>query len=215
MLTKKQTRLAIAIMGKMFPDAKPSLVAQTPFQYLIAVLLSAQATDISVNKVTPKLFSDFPDPQTMAAASEAALRQDIHSIGLYRNKAKHMKAASQALVENFGGVVPKRRQDLVTLPGVGRKTAAVVLADAFNIPAFAVDTHVTRVTKRVQIVAADASVLQIEQRMTHLLPKKLWVAAHHRLIYFGRYHCLARAPKCLQCPLLSICADGQQRLAVH
>lgn len=215
MLTKKQTRLAIGIMGKMFPDAKPSLTAQTPFQYLIAVLLSAQATDISVNKVTPKLFSDFPDPQAMAAASEAALRQDIHSIGLYRNKAKHMKAASQVLVEKFNGVVPKTRQALVTLPGVGRKTAAVVLADAFGVPAFAVDTHVTRVTKRLQIVANDASVLQIEQRMTHLLPKKLWVPAHHRLIYFGRYHCLARGPKCLQCPLLSICADGQQRLALN
>lgn len=214
MLSKKQTQQAVEIMGKMFPNAQPSLDARTPFQYMISVMLSAQATDISVNKVTPKLFRDFPDPQAMAAASETALQADIHSIGLYRNKAKHMKAASQALLDDFNGVVPSTRAELMQLPGVGRKTADVVLADAFGIPAFAVDTHVTRVTKRLRMVPQKATVLEIEQRMMKLLPENLWVTAHHRMIYFGRYHCLARAPKCEQCPLLSICADGQQRLGL-
>ncbi|MFD1317402.1 endonuclease III [Loigolactobacillus zhaoyuanensis] len=214
MLSKQQTQQAVVIMGEMFPDAQPSLDARTPFQYMISVMLSAQATDISVNKVTPQLFTDFPDPQTMAAATETALQQDIRSIGLYRNKAKHMKAASQALLDDFNGVVPRTRADLMQLPGVGRKTADVVLADAFGIPAFAVDTHVTRVTKRLHMVPQKATVLEIEQRLMKLLPQELWITAHHQMIYFGRYQCLARTPKCAQCPLLGMCADGQHRLGL-
>ncbi|MFC6169124.1 endonuclease III [Loigolactobacillus jiayinensis] len=214
MLSKQQTQQAVAIMGEMFPDAQPSLDARTPFQYMISVMLSAQATDISVNKVTPKLFTDFPDPQTMAAASETTLQLAIHSIGLYRNKAKHMKAASQALLTDFNGVVPHTRAELMQLPGVGRKTADVVLADAFGIPAFAVDTHVTRVTKRLHMVPQNATVLEIEQKMMKQLPEDQWVTAHHQMIYFGRYQCLARAPKCAQCPLLELCADGQHRLGL-
>ncbi|MFD0897232.1 endonuclease III [Loigolactobacillus binensis] len=214
MLTKQQIQAAVAVMSKMFPDAQPSLDARTPFQYMISVMLSAQATDISVNKVTPQLFKDYPDPQTMAAASEVALQADIHSIGLYRNKAKHMKAASEALLRDFNGVVPHTRNELMRLPGVGRKTADVVLADAFGIPAFAVDTHVTRVTKRLRMVPQKATVLEIEQRMMQMMPEAQWVATHHTMIYFGRYQCLARAPKCEQCPLLDICAEGQQRLGL-
>ncbi|ANK59524.1 endonuclease III [Loigolactobacillus backii] len=213
MLSKTKTQYAVKVMGEMFPDARPSLRAASPFQYLVSVMLSAQATDISVNKVTPQLFKHFPTAIEMAAATETAIQQDIHSIGLYRNKAKHIKATSQALLVNFAGVVPSNRQDLMSLPGVGRKTADVVLADAFAEPAFAVDTHVERVTKRLHMVPQKASVLEVEQLMMQKLPKERWITAHHRMIYFGRYQCLARAPKCTTCPLLSVCLAGQQRLA--
>lgn len=212
MLGKAQTLKAVQIMGDMFPDAKPSLRSRTPFQYLVSVMLSAQATDVSVNQVTPTLFKDFPDPAAFAKASEAEIQADIRSIGLYRNKAKHIKAASQQLLTEFNGVVPKTHHELMSLPGVGRKTADVVLADAFHIPAFAVDTHVTRVTKRLKIVPESANTLKIEQIVTSKLPQELWITAHHRMIYFGRYHCTARQPKCDVCPLLEMCETGQQLL---
>lgn len=212
MLNQEQTLKAVQVMGDMFPDAQPSLRSRTPFQYLVSVMLSAQATDVSVNLVTPALFKDFPDPQAFASATETEIQADIRSIGLYRTKAKHIKAASQQLLRDFDGVVPQTHHELMSLPGVGRKTADVVLADAFHIPAFAVDTHVTRVTKRLKIVPESANTLKIEQIVMSKLPEDLWITAHHRMIYFGRYHCTARNPKCEVCPLLDMCETGQQRL---
>ncbi|KRL62098.1 endonuclease III [Latilactobacillus fuchuensis] len=213
MLSKTKTRWAFDQLYTLIPDAKGALVADSPFQLLIAVMLSAQATDVSVNKVTPKLFRDFPTPTSFANASLESIEVDIHSIGLYHNKAKHIKTCCQQLIADFGGEVPQTHAELEQLAGVGRKTANVVLGDAFNVPSFAVDTHVTRIAKRLRISAQNASVIQIERDFQAKLPESDWVKAHHTLILFGRQYCTARNPKCQQCPLLTICAAGQQYLA--
>lgn len=211
MLSKEKTIWAVHQMMLEFPEAMGALHSDTPFHLLIAVMLSAQATDVSVNKVTPKLFARFPEPKDLAAAEIPEIEAYIRSIGLYHNKAKHLKACAQKILSDFDGVVPNNRAGLVSLPGVGRKTANVVLGDAFNVPAFAVDTHVQRIAKRLQIVKQSASVVEVEQVMTKRLPENEWVKSHHTLIFFGRYQCMARNPKCPTCPLLEICAEGQKR----
>ncbi|BBM18200.1 endonuclease III [Enterococcus avium] len=199
-------------MYQMFPDAVGELHSESPFQLLIAVILSAQATDVSVNKATPALFAVYPTPEAMAQAPMEDLIAKIKTIGLYRNKAKNIKACAQMLLENYGGSVPTTREELIKLPGVGRKTANVVLGDAFGVPAIAVDTHVERVTKRLRICKLSASVTEVEATLMRKIPKELWVKSHHTLIFFGRYHCTARAPKCDICPLLDMCQDGKDRL---
>lgn len=163
MLSKDQIELAIATMREKYPQARTSLVADTDFHFLLAVILSAQATDKSVNLVTPALFARFPTPNDLAQVTATDVEPYIKTIGLYRNKARYLVACAQKLVTDYGGVVPAQREELVKLPGVGRKTANVVLSERFGVPAFAVDTHVSRIAKRLQIVAADASVTQIER----------------------------------------------------
>lgn len=215
MLNQTQTQQALAIMGEMFPDAHGELVHENAFQLLIAVILSAQATDVGVNKATPGLFAAYPTPQALAQAPLEDIMAKIKTIGLYRNKSKNIKACAEKLLTDFGGEVPRTREALMSLPGVGRKTANVVLGDAFGVPAIAVDTHVERVSKRLRICKQKASVLEVEETLMKKLPKDSWVTAHHRIIFFGRYHCLARSPKCQGCPLLFMCMDGQQRLQVR
>lgn len=212
MLSKEKTLWAVHQMMREFPDAMGALHSDSPFHLLVAVILSAQATDVSVNKVTPALFERFPDPAAFATADVAEIETYIRSIGLYHNKAKHLKACGETLLRDFGGVVPGNRADLVKLPGVGRKTANVVLGDAFGVPAFAVDTHVQRIAKRLQIVKQSASVTDVEKALTARIPETEWVKAHHTLIFFGRYQCMARNPKCATCPVLSVCAEGQKRM---
>lgn len=212
MLTKAQTQAAIAEMSRMFPDARRELVADNPFHLLIAVALSAQATDVSVNKATPALFAAYPTVEAVANAPLADIMSYIKTIGLYRNKAKNMKACAQKLLADFNGVVPQTLEELMTLPGIGRKTADVMLADAFGIPAIAVDTHVERVCKRLRICRLKDSVLEVEETLMRKIPQAAWIHTHHVLIFFGRYHCLARNPKCAICPLLEICKEGQQRM---
>ena len=212
MLSKENTMLAIEEMYKMFPDAHGELVHKNPFELLIAVILSAQATDVSVNKATPGLFQAFPDPETLAQASVEEIIPKIKTIGLYRNKAKNIKACAEQLLERFNGKVPSTREELMSLPGVGRKTADVVLGDAFGIPAIAVDTHVERVSKRLRICKLNASVLEVEETLMRKVPENLWVKTHHTMIFFGRYHCTARNPKCEVCPLLPMCQDGKMRM---
>lgn len=212
MLSKENTIKAIEIMGEMFPEADCELEHQNVFQLLIAVILSAQATDKSVNKVTPSLFAKYPDPQAFATAPLEEIMAAIRTIGLFRNKAKNIKACSEMLLRDFNGQVPNTREELMRLPGVGRKTADVVLSEGFQIPAIAVDTHVERIAKRLRICRQKASVLEVEETLMKKLPKSSWIAAHHRLIFFGRYHCLARSPKCDGCPLLFLCQEGKQRL---
>ncbi|MDT2658471.1 endonuclease III [Enterococcus hulanensis] len=212
MLSKERTMEAMSRMYDMFPDAVGELHSDSPFQLLIAVILSAQATDVSVNKATPALFSAYPTPEALAQAPIEDIIAKIKTIGLYRNKAKNIKACAQMLLDNYGGVVPATRDELIKLPGVGRKTANVVLGDAFGVPAIAVDTHVERVTKRLRICKLNASVTEVEATLMRKIPKELWVKSHHTLIFFGRYHCTARAPKCEICPLLDMCQDGKDRL---
>lgn len=212
MLSKEKTMEAIEIMYEMFPNAECELKHKNPFELLIAVILSAQATDVSVNKATPGLFAAFPTPEALAAAPVEEIIAKIKTIGLYRNKAKNIKACAQQLLERFNGEVPQTRDELVSLPGVGRKTANVVMGDAFGEPAFAVDTHVERVSKRLRICKLNANVTEVEQTLMRKVPKELWVKTHHTMIFFGRYHCLARAPKCETCPLLYMCQEGKERM---
>ena len=212
MLSKEKTMEAIEIMYEMFPNAECELKHKNPFELLIAVILSAQATDVSVNKATPGLFAAFPTPEALAAAPVEEIIAKIKTIGLYRNKAKNIKACAQQLLERFNGEVPQTRDELVSLPGVGRKTANVVMGDAFGEPAFAVDTHVERVSKRLRICKLNANVTEVEQTLMRKVPKELWVKTHHTMIFFGRYHCLARAPKCEGCPLLYMCQEGKERM---
>lgn len=192
MLPKKQTIQMIDAMGELFPHAKCELIHKNAFELLIAVMLSAQTTDVSVNKITPTLFEKYPTPEAFVAAPVEDIMEQLRTIGLYRNKAKFVKGCCQKLIAEFDGMVPRKRSELESLPGVGRKTANVVLSVAFNVPAIAVDTHVERVTKRLGICPPNATVREVEEILMEQLPEDLWSIAHHRLIFFGRYQCTAR-----------------------
>ncbi len=199
-------------LNQMYPDANVELVHRNHFELLIAVVLSAQTTDVSVNKVTPQLFNKYPTPLLLSKAEEKDIETLIKSIGLYRNKAKNIKMLAQRLVNDYQGEVPHTRKDLESLPGVGRKTANVVLSNAFGIPALAVDTHVARVSVRLGLAKSEDNVIEIEKKLTRKIPMALWQKVHHQLIFFGRYHCLAKRPKCYQCPLIDICKYKEKNL---
>lgn len=186
----------------LYPKVETELHHRNSFELLIAVILSAQTTDQGVNKVTPALFRDYPTPEALAQAHLKDLEPYLHTIGLYKNKAKYIQQTAQQIVTRFNGKVPSNRKNLESLSGVGRKTASVVLSIAFDIPAFAVDTHVQRVCKHHAIVPKDATVLQVEQRVTSLLPPTQWRQAHQALVRFGRYICTARQPHCFDYPQL-------------
>ena len=198
-------RKVLAIIGEMYPDAHCELDYQTPFQLLVAVILSAQTTDKSVNKVTPQLWQHYPTIADLAAANVVDVENDLRTIGLYKNKARNIVKTARAVLQDFDGVVPKTHKELESLPGVGRKTANVVLAEIYKVPSIAVDTHVSRVAKRLNISAQDASVTEIEHDLMKKIPKRDWIVTHHRLIFFGRYFCLAKNPKCAICPVQSYC----------
>ena len=210
MLSKQKFLNVLAIIADMFPEAHGELDAATPFQLLIAVILSAQATDKGVNKATPALFAKYPDSQSLSSADVSDVENLIKTIGLYRSKAKNIVRTAEMIETEFGGKIPRDKDLLQTLPGVGRKTANVVLGDAFGIPGIAVDTHVERVSKRLQLVKQSATVTEVEEKLMKVVPEKDWVVTHHRLIFFGRYHCTARAPKCVVCPVLPYCHFGEK-----
>lgn len=192
LLTSEETTKVIRAMGELFPEAKAELNHDSPFQLLIAVILSAQTTDVGVNKVTPGLFEAYPTPEALMQADREDIMEKIKTIGLYRNKAKFIKSCSTDIVERFGGEVPQTRKELQSLAGVGRKTANVVMSVAFDEPAIAVDTHVNRISKKFNIAPEDASIRQVENCLMEKLPEDLWSQAHHWLIFFGRYQCPAR-----------------------
>lgn len=212
MLNKKQIRYCLDVMADMFPDAKGELNHSNPFELLIAVVLSAQCTDKLVNKVTADLFQKYKKPEDYIAVPLEELMQDIRSIGLYRSKAKNIQKLCQILIDEYDGKVPETIEELIKLPGVGRKTANVVASIAFNIPAIAVDTHVERVSKRLGICRWKDSVLEVEETLMKKVPKEEWSITHHRMIFFGRYHCKARNPNCPECPLLELCREGKKRM---
>ncbi|WP_456274264.1 endonuclease III [Bacillus sp. AK031] len=212
MLNKSQIEYCLSEMEKMFPDAHCELNHRNPFDLVIAVLLSAQCTDALVNKVTKTLFEKYKEPEDYLKVSLEELQQDIRSIGLYRNKAKNIRSLCEILLEQHGGEVPQSRDELVELPGVGRKTANVVVSVAFGEPALAVDTHVERVSKRLAICRWKDSVLEVEKTLMRKIPKEKWSDTHHRLIFFGRYHCKAQSPQCNICPLLDLCREGKKRM---
>ncbi|WP_163969831.1 endonuclease III [Oceanobacillus halotolerans] len=212
MLTKIQVRHCLDVMKEMFPHAQCELNHRNPFELVIAVLLSAQCTDVLVNKVTASLFEKYQTPEDYLAVSLEELQQDIRSIGLYRNKAKNIRKLCRVLLDEYDGEVPRTKDELMQLAGVGRKTANVVASVAFREPAIAVDTHVERVSKRLGICRWKDSVLEVEKTLMKKVPKDEWADTHHRMIFFGRYHCKARNPECPECPLLDLCREGQKRM---
>lgn len=207
MLTNECARQVIEEIIAIFPDAKPELNYTNRFELLVAVMLSAQTTDVAVNKVTPALFKRYPDPQALAASTPEEIAPFIQSIGLYRNKAKFLYNCAHQLLERHGGEVPSARKDLEALSGVGRKTANVVMSVGFGIPAFAVDTHILRICKHHKIVDDKATVRQVENRVMEVLPKELWTQAHQSMILFGRRICHPRNPKCDEYPQLYLCQE--------
>lgn len=212
MLSKKQVLHVLDEIDKMFPDAHCELNHSNPFELLIAVLLSAQATDVLVNKVTKNLFKKYKTPEDYLSVPLEELQEDIRQIGLYRNKAKNIQKLCHMLLNEYGGTIPQDRDELTKFPGVGRKTANVVVSVAFGVPAIAVDTHVERVSKRLGICRWKDTVLQVEETLMKKIPKDHWSKAHHQLIFFGRYHCKAQSPQCELCPLLELCREGQKRM---
>ena len=206
MLKKDEIRYCLDTMGEMFPEAHCELVHSNPFELVIAVSLSAQCTDALVNKVTKNLFQKYKTPEDYLSVPIEELQNDIRSIGLYRNKAKNIQKLCQMVLEKYNGEIPMDRDELINLPGVGRKTANVVVSVAYNIPAIAVDTHVERVSKRLGICRWKDSVLEVEKTLMKKVPKDEWSVTHHRMIFFGRYHCKA------VCPLLALCREGKKRM---
>jgi endonuclease-3 len=202
----------LRVIGEMFPDAHCELNHRNPFELTIAVLLSAQCTDETVNKVTADLFQKYQSPADYLAVPQSELEQDIRRIGLFRNKAANIQKLCRMLIDEYGGEVPEKHEELTKLPGVGRKTANVVVSNAFGVPAIAVDTHVERVSKRLGAAKPDDNVLEVEKKLMKLVPRDQWTDTHHRLIFFGRYHCKAQNPQCHVCPLLEICKEGKQRM---
>ena len=198
--TKKK---ALEILEEMYPEAKAELVFSNPYEMMVATILSAQCTDKQVNKVTPAVFARYPDACAMAEARVEDLYPMVKSCG-FKTKASNIIAACRIIRDEFGGQVPDRMEDLVRLPGVGRKTANVVLSNAFGIPAFAVDTHVFRVSNRIGLCRAD-TVEETERKMTRLIPREKWGNAHHWLIWHGRRVCKAQRPLCEECGLKEIC----------
>ena len=192
-------------LNRLYPDAYCELNHSDSFELLIAVVLSAQTTDVSVNRVTPALFEKYPDAISLSEASEEDVMRLIHSIGLYKNKSRNIINLAKELVKRFDGEVPSKREELESLPGVGRKTANVVLSNCFDYPAFAVDTHVSRVSKRLMIARKDDDVLTIEKKLMKFFPRNCWSRLHHQFIFFGRYKCKAKNPECTDCPFRDSC----------
>ncbi|QIA26764.1 endonuclease III [Thermaerobacter sp. PB12/4term] len=199
-----------ATLARMYPQATTALHWSTPFELLVATILSAQTTDAAVNQVTPALFARCPTPEAMLELSEDELGAMIRTIGLWRNKARNLLAACRILVERHGGQVPRTREELMQLPGVGRKTANVVLSNAFGIPAIAVDTHVFRVARRLGL-ATGTTPERVEQELMEKFPEAEWSRAHHWLIWHGRRICHARNPRCPACALRPDCPEGRAR----
>jgi endonuclease-3 len=209
---KPETRLGLVrrarqmnrILTELYPDAHTELNFKNPFQLLVATVLSAQTTDIQVNLITPKLFAKYPTPEDLAAANPETVEEILKPTGFYRAKTKAVIGLSAALRDRFGGEVPRRMKDLVTLPGVGRKTANVVLGNAFGVPGITVDTHFGRLARRFGWTTA-AEPDKVETDVGSLFPRSEWTVLSHRLIWHGRRVCHARRPACGACALARLC----------
>jgi endonuclease-3 len=201
---KARTKKIVEFLKEAYPDAKCELNFETPLQLLIATILSAQTTDKKVNEVTKDLFKEYPDLDAFLTITNEELENRIKQIGLYRNKSKNLILMFRQLKEKFNGEVPQTMEEIMSLAGAGRKTANVVLSNAFNVPSIAVDTHVFRVSNRLGLANSE-NVLEVEMQLQMELPKKEWTLMHHLLIFHGRRCCIARNPKCGECPLIHLC----------
>lgn len=190
---------------KLFPNASCELVYHNIYELIVAVSLSAQTTDKAVNVVTPRLFKAYPTVYDLAVANPVQVKEYIKTIGLSTNKSKNIVAMAKMVVAEYEGVIPDTQVNLERLPGVGRKTANVVLTEGYHIPRIPVDTHVERVSKRLGIVDETDSVIRVEEKLMQLIDESRWHKAHHLLLFMGRYQCLARNPKCEQCFYQSKC----------
>lgn len=194
-------------LKELFPLAECALEFSTPFQLLVATILSAQCTDKQVNKTTPALFAAYPDAASMAQGELSHIEELVKSIGLYKSKAKNIKGAATDITLKFGGVVPNNMDDLVSLPGVGRKTANVVLGNAYGVPGMVVDTHVKRISNRFGLTK-NQDPEKIEADLMKIIPKEEWTDFSHRLVLFGRSLCSARKPDCINCKVSNICPSA-------
>lgn len=204
MLAKEEIKEVVEILLKLYPDAKAELNFTSNFELLIATILSAQCTDVQVNKTTKELFKDYNRPEDYLELTEEELGKKIRSCGFYNTKSKNILATCNILIQSFNGQVPDTLEKLITLPGVGRKTANVVLSNAFSKPAIAVDTHVFRVSNRIGL-ADSKNVFDTEKDLMENLDKEIWSKAHHLIIFHGRRVCKARRPLCEKCPLTEHC----------
>lgn len=201
---KKRMSIILDVLSKKYPDIKIQLDFENPFELLIATILSAQCTDARVNLVTKELFKKYKSPEDYIKINSEELEQDIFSTGFYKAKAKNIKGACQKIIDTFNGKVPENMEDLLTLPGVGRKTANVVLGHCFNVPGVVVDTHVSRISNRLGFIdSLDA--VKIEFKLMELIPKDLWVIFTHYFINHGRNTCKSQNPKCLECEISNLC----------
>ena len=208
-MSQKKKRVAeiIAILERTYPTSQIALHYESPFQLLIATILSAQCTDERVNMVTPGLFEAYPTPQDILSAPVEELEQAIFSTGFYRNKAKSIRGACAALVEKHGGEVPTTMEELTKLPGVGRKTANVLLGHCFDVPGIVVDTHVKRISNLLGLVKSNNPDV-IEKELEKIVPEEKWVQFSHLLADHGRAICVARRPKCGECPIALLCPSA-------
>lgn len=209
---KKRMRAVMRRLERAYPDAACALHFRTPWELLVATVLSAQCTDKTVNRMTPALFKKYPSVRAFASAESRDVEKAIHSAGFYRNKTKNILGAAQAVLKRFGGEVPSRMEDLVTIPGVGRKTANVLLGNAFGIPGIPVDTHMIRINRLLGSTSHKDPV-KIERDLMELVPQKDWTLYSHLIIHHGRARCLARRPDCGHCEIQSLCPYGRNMRA--
>jgi endonuclease-3 len=211
-MTNELLQRYLDYFDEILPEAACELAYRKPYELLIAVMLSAQTSDVAVNRVTPVLWARFSTLESLSIASVDEVETIIRSIGLYHNKAVNIVKAAQALVNEHQGQVPVDKQALMSLPGVGIKTANVVRAELFQIPEIAVDTHVERISKRLGFAQLKDNVATVERKLRKLLPPERYIKTHHQMIHFGRYHCPARGMRCYEYPLVDVCCEKNKNL---
>lgn len=197
-------------LDEMFPSARCELFYSKDYELVIAVMLSAQTTDKSVNAVTPILFDKYPSLEDLNNAPLEDIEEILKPIGLYKNKAKNLKGIVKDLLERFNGKVPSNKDELMTLPGVGNKTAGVIRAEIFQIPDLPVDTHILRISKRLNLAKKEDEPIDVERKLKKLIPEERWIKSHHQLIHFGRYFCTARNPQCKNCKISDMCTNKRK-----
>ncbi|MBP2635720.1 MAG: nth [Firmicutes bacterium] len=203
-ITKAIKQQMLEVLEQNYKDTTTALSYSTPFELLIAVILSAQCTDVRVNVITARMFPMYNTPEKILALGQSGLEEEIRDCGLFRSKAKNIIATCEVLCQKYGGQVPDNFEDLITLPGVGRKTANVIISQLFGVPAIAVDTHVFRVSNRLKLAMGETP-LAVEQGLMKTIPRQKWSDAHHWLIWHGRKVCKAVKPACNVCPLNQLC----------
>lgn len=199
-------------LDHLYPQAHCELDHRNAYEMAVAVILSAQTTDASVNRVTPALFAKYPTIASLAEGNLKEIETYISSLGLYHNKAKSIQGFAKGVMENFDGVIPQTMDALTSLPGVGRKCANVIQSECFGLPSLAVDTHVSRVSKRLGLAYQKDDPAAIERKLKRRIPQERWTKTHHQMIFFGRYLCHAQRPECSRCPFVSICHEKKKNL---